>query len=101
MDKKHLWLKLDNAAKIYPAAKRRTWVNLFRLSATMSETVDPEILKSALKITAKRFPYISVAVKRGLFWYYLEETDLLPEPKKDGPYPLMTVSYTHLRAHET
>ena len=97
MDKKHLWLKLDNAAKIYPAAKRRTWVNLFRLSATMSETVDPEILKSALKITAKRFPYISVAVKRGLFWYYLEETDLLPEPKKDGPYPLMKVKFREIR----
>ena len=27
------WMRLDNAAKIYPAAKRRNWVNFFRLSA--------------------------------------------------------------------
>jgi hypothetical protein len=30
------WLKLDNAAKIYPAAKRRNWKALFRLSATLA-----------------------------------------------------------------
>jgi len=34
------WLRLDNAAKIYPAARRRTWSNVFRLSATLKEPVD-------------------------------------------------------------
>ena len=34
------WMRLDNAAKIYPAAKRRNWTNYFRLSATLTEPVD-------------------------------------------------------------
>ena len=30
------WMRLDNATKIYPAAKRRNWNNFFRLSATLT-----------------------------------------------------------------
>ena len=41
------WMRLDNAAKIYPAAKRRNWNNFFRLSATLTETVDVAVLRSA------------------------------------------------------
>ena len=33
-ERKLRWMQLDNAAKIYPAARRRNWNNLFRLSAT-------------------------------------------------------------------
>ena len=29
------WNRLDNAAKIYPAAKRRNWNNFFRISAAV------------------------------------------------------------------
>ena len=43
------WFKLDNAAKIYPAAKSRNWTALFRLSATLTEPVDPAILHEAQK----------------------------------------------------
>ena len=32
--KKLHWVKLDNAAKIYPAARRKNWSNLFRQSVT-------------------------------------------------------------------
>ena len=37
--KKLRWVKLDNAAKIYPAARRRNWSNLFRQSVTLHEEV--------------------------------------------------------------
>ena len=43
------WVRLDNAAKIYPAARRREWTNLFRQSVTLREEVDPQVLQSALK----------------------------------------------------
>ena len=42
-------MTLDNAAKIFPAARTRTWSNVFRLSATMREEVDPAILQAALE----------------------------------------------------
>ena len=47
------WMKLDNAAKIYPAAKRRTWTNYFRLSATLTEPIDLPILRAALDVTVR------------------------------------------------
>ncbi len=82
------WMRLDNAAKIYPAARRRTWTNVFRLSATLNETVDVDILQSALDVTARRFPSISVRLCTGLFWYYLEELFKAPEVRAEMSYPL-------------
>ena len=38
------WMRLDNAAKIFPAVKRRNWSNVFRLSVTLRDPVDPEVL---------------------------------------------------------
>ena len=79
------WLRLDNAAKIYPAARRRNWSNVFRVAATMRDEVDPDILSSALKVTAARFPSIAVRLRRGVFWYYLEEIDSVPAVRHDTP----------------
>lgn len=63
------WMKLDNAAKIYPAARRRNWSNIFRLSITLDEDIDPVVLQAALDVTIKRFPSIAVRVRTGMFWY--------------------------------
>ena len=67
------WMRLDNAAKIYPAAKRRNWSNLFRVSATLTEKIDTGVLQSALDATVKRFPSIAVRLRKGMFWYCIEE----------------------------
>jgi NRPS condensation-like uncharacterized protein len=81
-------MRLDNAAKIYPAARRRTWTNLFRLSTTLTEKVDVDILQSALDVTARRFPSISVKLCTGFFWYYLEEVSKAPDISPEMSYPL-------------
>ena len=47
------WVRLDNAAKIYPAARRKNWSNVFRQSVTLTEEVDREILRSALDVTVE------------------------------------------------
>ncbi|MEA5051147.1 MAG: alcohol acetyltransferase [Oscillospiraceae bacterium] len=69
------WYKLDNAAKIYPAAKSRNWTAMFRVSATLTEPVDPAVLEQALRRTAPRLPGFSLRLRPGLFWYYLERVD--------------------------
>ena len=66
------WMKLDNAALIYPAAKRRNWKALFRLSADLTDPVDPQVLEEALASTLARFPGFALKLMRGAFWYYLE-----------------------------
>ena len=73
------WVRLDNAAKIYPAARRRNWSNVYRQSVTLSENVDKAVLQSALDVTAKRFPSIAARLRRGLFWFYLQQVDEAPK----------------------
>ena len=91
------WLKLDNAAKIYPAARRRNWSSMFRLSATLSEPVDKDVLQAALEVTVKRFPSIAVRLRRGLFWYYLEGISKAPEVIPDRGYPCARMSPFDIR----
>ena len=66
------WMPLDNAAKIYPAAKSNRTPSMFRLSMELTEDIDRDVLASALKSALKRMPSFSQHLKRGLFWYYLE-----------------------------
>lgn len=82
------WMRLDNAAKIFPASRRKDWANLFRLSAELSEEVDPLILQSALDATVKRFPSVAVRLRGGFFWYYLEEIPFAPEVRPERSCPL-------------
>lgn len=91
------WIRLDNAAKIYPAARRRKWINVFRLSATLKEEVDTKILQSALDVTVKRFPSIAVRLRRGMFWYYLEEIPEAPDIKPDTCYPTSRMLFSDIR----
>ncbi|MDD4163891.1 MAG: hypothetical protein PHD66_01530 [Eubacteriales bacterium] len=95
--KKLNWMRLDNAAKIFPAVKRKNWSNVFRLSATLKEPVDTLILQSALEVTVKRFPSMSVRISRGLFWYYLEEIEKVPGIKQDEPYPCSRMHFRDIR----
>ena len=44
-EKKLRWFRLDNAAKIYPAARNEKWSNVFRVSATLKEEVNVDILR--------------------------------------------------------
>ncbi len=92
------WMKLDNAAKIYPAARRRNWSNVFRLSVTLTEQVDPDLLQSALEVTIRRFPSIAVRLRRGLFWYYLEQIQHAPPIRQDGPYPCARMRKAAIRS---
>ena len=91
------WMTLDNAAKIFPAARTRTWSNVFRLSATMREEVDPAILQAALDVTVRRFPFIAVRVRRGLFWYFLEQIPAAPAILEEAPYPLSRMPFDDIR----
>ena len=89
------WMRLDNAAKIYPAALRAKWSNVFRLSATLTEEVDPALLQSALDVTARRFPSIATRLRKGVFWYYLQELEHAPPLTEESSYPL-----THMRRRD-
>jgi len=96
-ERKLRWLRLDNAAKIYPAARNNHWSNIFRLSATLTEPVDPQVMSSALDITVRRFPSIAARLRKGLFWYYLEQLPKAPPIRNEGSHPLIPMSREEAR----
>lgn len=91
------WLRLDNAAKIYPAALRRNWSNVYRQSVTLTEPVDVPVLRSALEVTVKRFPSIAARLRRGAFWYYLQQMPQPPQIRQDSSYPLTRMTRQEMR----
>ena len=91
-----LWLRLDNAALIFPAVRRKGWSNVFRLSATLTEEIDPLPLQQAVNALKPRFPSMYVRLRTGLFWYYLEEA-AAPAVRQDYAYPLAYMGQKELR----
>ena len=91
------WVRLDNAAKIYPAARRRNWSNVYRQSVTLTEEVDVHVLQSALDATVERFPTIAARLRRGLFWYYLQQIESAPRIREEQSYPLTFMNRQEIR----
>ena len=96
-EKKLRWMRLDNAAKIYPAARTPNWSNVFRLSVTLKENIDTEVLRSALDVTVRRFPSIAARLRKGVFWYYLQELSESPAILEENSYPLARMSKNESR----
>ena len=68
------WYKLDNVGKFFSSVTDKHNQNVFRYSATLTETIDKKCLQKALEETINIFPNFNVNLKKGLFWYYLDET---------------------------
>ena len=91
------WVRLDNAAKIYPAARRKNWSNLFRQSVTLTENIDVRVLQNALDVTVKRFPSIAARLRKGAFWYYLQQVESAPQICEEHSYPLVFMNREEMR----
>ncbi|MGG7164892.1 hypothetical protein [Clostridium ihumii] len=83
------WYPLDNAGKLYPSIMSWRVSTLFRISVTLTETVDKDILQNALSKIINRFPYFQVNLRPGLFWYYFDYTENIPKVEEEIYYPCM------------
>ncbi len=97
MEPKRRWMRLDNAAKIYPAARSKDWSCLFRLSVTLTERVDTAVLQAALDATVPRFPSLAARLRKGVFWYYLEHLEQAPRLREEYSYPLTRMPHAEVR----
>ena len=68
------WYKLDNVAFYYASIKTKKRQTVFRFSCVLKDEVDKDYLQIALKETIKEYPNFHVTLKKGFFWYYLEES---------------------------
>jgi hypothetical protein len=78
------WARLDNASNIFLAARNAVDTKVFRLSADLHEDLDPVQLQRALDATFDRFPLYSSVLRKGLFWYHLQSSDLRPVVEPDA-----------------
>lgn len=95
--RKSTHIKLDNTSIYHMASKGKKWINIFRLSATLKEDVNPKALQSALNVTVKRFPSIAARIHKGMFWYYQSNIDSAPSIIKDDNNLLQYMSNKDLR----
>ena len=77
---KAIWYKLDLSAIVYPTLQRKDFSSVYRLSVLLKEEINPNILQEALNQTLVRFPTYKVAMRKGLFWRYLEPNN------RPGPF---------------
>lgn len=81
------WRKLDNTAKIFPVIANENLSNVFRVSVTLKETVEPELLQQALEDILPHIEGFRVKLRRGIFWYYFEENHKIPQVQRESTYP--------------
>ena len=82
------WIRLDNASKVFPATANLKDTKVFRMTVELKEAVDPDILQQALDAIMPRFQNFEVVLRRGVFWYYFEQSDLrcLVRPETEDLY---------------
>lgn len=73
------WSRLDNAAKIFPPTSTRREPKVFRFVCQLGQPVDGVLLQQALDKALLSFPFYRSVLKKGLFWYYFEESELHPQ----------------------
>ncbi|WP_455056940.1 hypothetical protein [Jutongia sp.] len=82
------WSRLDNTANLFPVIATERMTNVYRLSLTLEEEVDPALLQQALDKILPLFDLMNVRLRTGAFWYYFE-TNRKPAPRveKESEYP--------------
>jgi NRPS condensation-like uncharacterized protein len=94
------WGKLDNTAHLFPVISTKKTSNVFRESVSLYEEISANILQEAVEKTLESFPGFSVHLKRGLFWYYLEENPKdYPTIHEEDDYPCRLIDYKKNREY--
>lgn len=82
------WDKLDNTANLFPVIAGESMSNVYRISVTLTELVDHELLQEALDIVLPKFDGFNLRLQKGIFWYYFEENgNPAPKVKEENTYP--------------
>ena len=85
--KRSQWRKLDNAAQAFPAATGKKDTRVFRLYCELKEDVIEEVLQKAVECTLEKYPLYCSVLRKGLFWFYMEQRNLKPKVKAEDRPP--------------
>jgi len=85
--RKSSWRKLDSSGLLFSAVSTEHDPRVFRFYCELKEEVDPESLQVALDKTLQIYPIFLSVMRRGLFWNYLESSDLQARVKEEYKPP--------------
>ena len=85
--KRAYWRSLDNAAKLFSAASSPKDTRVFRFYCELKEEVEENVLQEALDQTIEKYPVFLSVMRKGLFWHYLEKSELRPIVRKEYKEP--------------
>lgn len=82
------WERLDNTAHLFPVIAAEQTSNVFRISVTLRDRVEPKNLQQALDIVLPKFDGFNVRIRNGVFWHYFEENGKpAPRVKEEKGFP--------------
>lgn len=81
------WRNLDNAAKMFSAASSPKDTRVFRFYCVLKEEVDASFLQAAVNETIRKYPVFLSRMRKGLFWHYLEKSELRPIVREEYKEP--------------
>ena len=78
------WYKIDNVAKVFLATVSKRDTRSFRVSCILRENIEKDLLQQALLMAIQDRPQVQVRIRRGFFWHYMEDTDMLPTVSEES-----------------
>lgn len=85
------WKKLDNASKIFPSTSNNKDTKVYRISAELYRDINPKNLQRALDLTLESFPMYKSILRRGVFWYYFETSNIYPKIEVESQNPCSAI----------
>lgn len=92
------WTRLDNAAKIFPPTSNEKDTKVFRFVCELKDDIDKDILQEAVNSAIVLFPFYRSVLRRGVFWYYFEDTELMPEVVEENKSPCAMLYHPNHRS---
>ena len=82
------WDRLDNTAHLFPVIAGENMSNVYRISVTLTESVQPDILQQALNLVLPKIDGFNLRLRMGVFWYYFEENGkTAPKVREESTFP--------------
>lgn len=94
------WEKLDNTAHLFPVIAGDGMTNTYRISVTLNELIQPDLLQVALDILLPKFDGFNLRLQTGIFWYYFEENGKpAPTVKPETKFPCRFIKSNRNRSY--
>lgn len=77
------WYQADNVANLFLSTLNKRDTRSLRISCTLKEDIQPELLQTALEEAILLRPQFHVRIHSGFFWPYIEESSSSPKVSKE------------------